>query len=120
MDRNKLVIIIMVVSIFLVIHGISQTGSKDKKAAQAAQGEVMVGTIGFGATTLFKKQILPAIAFIPTFMWVIGGVIAAGLFIPGAIGNIVDIFRPQPTIPGWVWIVGFFILALMVIGNKNK
>ncbi len=116
--NNKLLNIILIVSIILIIHGITQTGSEDKKTAQAGQTEVVTGTMGLGATTLFKKQFLPAVAFIPGFVWVIGGILTIGLVAPGIIGNIVDIFRPAPAIPSWVWIAGFAVLALMAFRKK--
>ena len=117
-ENNKLLNIILIVSIILVIHGMTQTGSEDKKMAQAGQTEVATGTIGLGATTIFKKQFLPALAFIPGFVWAIGGILTIGLVAPGIVGNIVDIFRPQPTIPIWVWIAGFAILVLMAFRRK--
>lgn len=101
---NKLWTVILVVSVFFIIHGISTSGSEDKKMAQAGQTETTIGTGGLIAFA-FKKQLIwyaiPAI---------VGGALLLG---PTIITSWVNLFT-RPAIPGWVYLVGFALIFLMI------
>lgn len=116
MNSNTIWTIILVISLFLIIHGMSNSGDTDKKTAQAAQSETVAGSIGAIASFIGKKGIWGiGVAAMP---WVIGGIMGLLLLIPNFLGNMIDLFRPTPSIPVWVWIVGFFVLILLVLKKK--
>ena len=54
---------------------------------------------------------------IPGWGWVVGGVLLLGPFI---IDKFTDIFQPEPTIPPWIYIGAFIILALLVLRSGKK
>lgn len=103
--------IILVLSLILIIHGMSDINDPDKKTAEAAQDETVAGTFGAIASAIAKKQF--AITGAVTVL-ILGGMVLA----PSFLGRIVDIFRPQPTIPVWVYAAGFLVLLLMVLRRK--
>lgn len=118
MTANKDAIwnIILIISILLIIQGMPHIGDKDKKAAQAAQGETAIGTAGAVAFA-FKKQILwtwPIVGLI------LGGALVAPKVFTGWIDAFKNIFAPTPTIPGYVWIGAFLVIMFLIISRKRQ
>lgn len=108
--------IILVVSIFLILNGMADIGDKDKKAAQVAQNEAAIGA-GGAIAFMFKKQV--AALAIPGFVWLWGTIVGVGLVAPGIFGNIINIFRPSPSIPSWIWIGAFIVIIFMLMSKKK-
>jgi hypothetical protein len=104
--------LILIVSILLIINGMSDSESPDKKTAQAGQGQGAAG--GVGVASFIAKKANPLLAM--------GAVLSALFFAPNIISNWVNqignLFSPSPSIPGWVWIAGFFVLLLLVLKKK--
>ncbi len=113
MDKDMMWNIILIVSLILIINGIPDVGDSDKKTAQAAQGQAAAGVVGIGAFIMKKSVIFTSVSA----LWVV--VPAIALMIPGLINNVLDIFKPSPTIPGWVWIGAFFVIVFMIIARKR-
>lgn len=109
-DKEMMWNILLVVSVILIINGMSHSGDTDKKTAEVANSQATAGALG-AIGFVMKKTVWPA-AVIAT----IGGLI---YLIPNFFGNIVDLVNPQPSIPSWVWIAGFLILALLIF-RKGK
>lgn len=110
--------IVLIVSIFLIITGVPDVGDKDKKAARVAQDQTALGTVGVIASFIGKKQVAVAAApLIPAFVWVWGTIVTVVALIPGLFENFLNIGKTA-AIPGWIWIVGFLILILMVLKKK--
>lgn len=116
MNKEQIWNIVLIISIILVIHGLTKTGSPDKKEAQAGQSETTLGTIGT-ISSIIKKRIAPAVAAAAApALWplvlTIGGLV---FLFPHFLTNLFGVFKSTPTIPMWVWAVGFFILFLFVM-----
>jgi len=109
--------IILVISVLMILHGMSNQGDSDKKTAQAAQGETAVGAAGVAAFVM-KKQIYGVLGtFAGTGLFaLIGGILLLGPFILGQWKNL---FFP-PAIPTWVYFAGFGLIFLMLMMNKRR
>ncbi len=104
--------IILIISLILIVHGMTQTGSEDKKAAQAGQSEVAVGSTTGALSFIMKKQVLLTGAMV----WVM--VAAGGLFLaPTILRGWKNLFFP-PTVPSWIMIVGLGMLFMVIRGRK--
>lgn len=98
--------IILVVSIFLLVQGFMNVGDKDKKMAQAAQGEAAAGAVGVAA--FVAKKAFP--------VW--GIVLVFGAALPFILGQWKNLIFP-PTIPSWVWIGALILLFFMITGRRR-
>lgn len=107
MNKDQILNIVLVISLFLVIHGMTQTGDPDKKTAQAGADETAIGTVGAVGSFIMKKTV------VPWFAWMI--VVGA---IPFLWNNIKSMFVSSPTIPMWVWIGAGIILLIVVLKKK--
>lgn len=116
MNKEQIWNIVLIISIILVIQGLTKTGSPDKKEAQVGQGQTALGTIGVASSFFGRKMVVPAV--VPGFVWVWGVFLAVASMVPNLITGIFGIFKPQPSIPMWVWVVGFALLAFMVLRKK--
>jgi len=112
-DKDMVWNIILIVSIIMIVNGLSHQGDTDKKTAQAGQDQATIGTVGAVASFIGKKQIWGIAS-----QWFVGLVLGLVALLPGFFKNIMDLFRPQPTIPSWIWVGGFLILALMIFRKK--
>ena len=111
MNKEQLWNIVLIISIILIIHGITQSGSSDKKTAQAGQQEAIAGGGGLLAFAM-KKQVL----FTGAMLWVM--IAAGGLFLaPTIFSSWRNLFSPA-IVPGWVWIIGFAMLFIMMMNRK--
>lgn len=108
MNKDTMWNIVLIISVILILHGMTNVGDTDKKTADAAAGETGLGAIGAVASAIGKKAIWPLLG--PILL-----ILAAGPFI---LGNWKNFFFPQ-SIPMWVWIAGFFILFMMMSSKKN-
>ena len=109
MKNDKIWNIILLISVIMLIHGMSNSGDSDKKTAQVAQGETIAGASGAVVSMLGKKGFLAAIA--APAIWAIAALI---FLAPQWIGNWANLFNPAPSIPIWVWVVGFGLLFIML------
>ena len=113
-DNEMIWNIVLIVSVILIINGLSHSGDKDKKAAQAGQNTATLGAIGLASTGFAKTTLLgvgPAIWKV--IAWPLAALTA---FFTNKVGNIVS---PAPSVPSWIWIGGFLILALLIF-RKGK
>lgn len=94
--------------LILLIIAVNQP-DEDKKGGFGDITNILLGAGILGIGILMMPFPLVGVP-----LMIIGGFMMVG----GGIGSIVDIFRPKPTIPIGVWIVGFFILALMALRKK--
>jgi hypothetical protein len=118
MKKDTIWNIVLIVSIILIIHGISNTGDLDKKTAQAAQNEAVIGGVGVVASFISKKGMAQAaLAVIPGWGWAAAVVVTLLMFVPGIIKNFMSIFR-QPSVPGYVWIGAFLVILFMIMKRK--
>lgn len=105
----------LIVSILIMINGMTNMGDPDKKNAQAAADQTGLGALGAAAAFIGKKGFaitMPIVALI------LGGAFLTPLIAGNWADTIRDLFAPQPTIPSWVWIAGFGILLIMVLKKK--
>ena len=103
--RNKKQGIVIGIILFLLITDIPQEPKKQ------GAGNVFIGVVGIIGGVMLTGSGFPLIG-IPTML------ASLGLMGAGITQTWLDIFRPQPTIPMWVWAVGFFILILFVLKRK--
>ena len=120
-DDNKIWNIILIASIILIIHGISNSGDIDKKTAQAGQNEATIGGGGLIVSGI-RKQMAAAVAPVAGFFG--GGpvvwfmlIIGTLFLIPGMWRNLSGLWS-QPTIPGWVWVGAFIVLIFIVLKKR--
>lgn len=109
--QDTILIVIAIISLALIIHGMMNVGSKDKKMAQAAQGEVATGIVGLGGFIIKKT-------FVLTGAWValiLGGALLSPKVFSSWWNTFMNIFRPTPAIPIWVYIIGFMLFFFVVI-----
>ncbi len=109
MKKETIWYIFLGISVLLIINGMSHSSDPDKKTAQAAQGETAIGAGGVVAFVMKKSAawVVPMLA--------IAGLVAA---LPMVIGQFKNLISP-PTIPTWVWIAGFGLMFLMIVGRKK-
>ena len=106
MNKDQIWNIVLIISIILIIHGMTKTGSSDKKEAQAGASETTLGAVGAAGSFIAKK----------TVWWY--GFLAVTAALPFIINQWDNLFSPQPTIPLWVYVIGFIILFMFVIRKK--
>ena len=116
MNKEQIWNILLVISIILIIHGMTKTGSIDKKEAQAGTDEATIGAVGAVGSFIMKKRIWGIGAAMAP--WFVAGISALLLLIPNFLGNMINLFRPQPTIPIWIWGAGIIVLLFMVLRKK--
>jgi len=107
--KNKKVAILVLIISLIALSSSLEDGEKEGKKQAVGTTLALTGTVGSLAWMgLLGNPIT----------WVVGG-IAALLFLgPGLITNWMDLFRPQPTIPIWVYIAGFLVLMMFVMRKK--
>ena len=110
MKEDKFWTILLIVSIFLLIQGMSNIGDKDKKTAQAAQGESTAGAVGLVAFAI-KKGVFWTVPMVWAFIGMAG-------IAPFVFGQWRNLFFP-PSIPSWVWIGAFAVLIFIVMSRKK-
>lgn len=121
MNKEQIWNIILIISIILIIHGMTKTGSPDKKEAQAGTSETQIGAVGLGVSSIYKKQLwLGASAAVWKAIAIPLAMLIA--FLPNIFTNFINafknVFSPQPTIPIWVYIAGFAVLVLFLSRKK--
>ena len=117
-DKETIWNIVLIVSIIMIIHGMSNAGDKDKKSAQAAQDETAIGSIGVVASFIGKKAAFPAVLAWPLVTGIVAMFALGPSVFTGWVDSITNLFNPQPGIPIWVWIAGFLVIILMVLKKK--
>ena len=113
-DKDMVWNIILIVSVIMIVNGVSNSGDTDKKTVQAGQDQAAIGTVGAMASFIGKKQLVWGLAG----KWVVTLILGGLALLPGFFKNTIDIFRPQPSIPSWIWIGGVLILSLMIFRKK--
>ena len=106
--------IILIVSIILIINGMGDVNDLDKKTAEVAQDKSTVGAIGIGAFVM-KKSVFLSAAAIKLLIWPLVAVFIAS---PTVLSRFISIFKPAPTIPIFVWIIGG-VMLMFILMKKN-
>lgn len=112
--EDKILLFIVIISAGLILHG-ATTEVTDKKTADSTGAEIMAGTAGLAGAVARKGFALTW----PLVGLILGGMALSPNIFTGWINSIRNLFNPAPAIPSWVWIVGFVLLFLMVIGNRR-
>ena len=102
---------IVILGLFLIINSgpINQSLSDKKESFPVNYN---TAAIGVAAATS------PWWVGIPYIGWIIGGV--ALLFLgPSIIDNWAGLFRPDPTIPSWIWIGAFVVIIFLILKKKG-
>lgn len=110
--------IILIVSLLLIIHGMSNSDDSDKKTAQAAQSEAAIGGIGVVGSIVAKKQAFWSVGLVKALPWLVGLFALLPNIFSSWFNTITGMFNPQPSIPSWIWIGGFVILFLIILKKK--
>lgn len=117
-DKEMAWNLILIVSIILIVNGISDSGDPDKKTARVGQDQTIVGIAGI-ATFAGKKAVAPLLAGWPLVAAILGITFLAPNIFSNWVDTIRDLISPSSiAIPGWIWIAGFFVLALMILKKK--
>lgn len=106
MNKDALWNLVLIVSLVLLIHGLSNTGDKDKKAAEIAQSESIIGSVGLAS--FVGKKAFAWVGLAKVLAWPLVGFL---LSLPFTIKNV---FSSSPTIPAWAWVVGAVLLFLII------
>ena len=109
LDKYKVFIVILLLVVY--ISNPSPITSPQKQVEFGSPGTykfIQLGGLATGFASVLK--------FIGPVGLAIGSALTLG---PWLINKWVDIGQPQPTIPSWIWVGAFIILALLII-NKGK
>ena len=103
--------------IILLGHAVDEPIDEDKKAFSFRSSKLLATTGGLG---LFFAQLVSKGGLLsgPTG-WIIIGVSSLLFLAPSIINKWADLFSPQPTIPGFVWIGAFMVIIFLILSKKS-
>ena len=110
-EQHKKLIVIIGILLIISSNSINQSSSTKKESFPVNYG-TQAAAVGVAAATS------PWWIGIPYIGWIIGG---AGLLLlgPSIIDNWVNLFRPDPTIPSWIWIGAFLVILFLILKKKG-
>ncbi len=120
LDKNANLILLIILITGLVMMNQTDEDEAKKEVKIPGFGSGWAGTVTIGAGAMLLGRLGGFLGALGPWGWTAMGIAALVLIGPSIIGNWMDLAKPDPTIPGWVWIASFFVIMLMIISRKRN